>query len=306
MESSRFPVYLSKIFHNYLFMPQEDTTNAVSVQSAEIKKPYVPTEEHIIGGIDTAGYKIKNIYAISSRFVVYEVEGVHLADSCRVLILPSDDSSHSNNYSAIQPKLAEIKSVLYKCHGDELIRGRIGFAIALAIRSGPEAAIALLDALLLDINSQYTENFIKRIAYLGGAFGVLCLFGVVSVAIRLASFKGLIGPKAETLELLLFVITSGVIGGFISVSYKLKSIAFERGVTWHYFLIYGIERLVISVLASLVLLFSIKANIIFGFVKDAPSPFYGYMFFGVLAGFSETLIPDLLIKMEKQGLQAGK
>ena len=285
---------------------QPENATALTVPVTEPKKLYVAIEEHVIGGTDTAGYKIKNIYASAPKFIVYEVEGVVVADSCRVLIIHSDDSSHQDNSEAIQPKLAEIKSVLYTCHADELIKGRIGFAVALAIRSGPEAANGTLDAILTDINNQYAENFVKRIAYLGGSFGVLCLFSIISVAVRLASFKGIIGTKAETLELLLFVITSGVIGGFISVSYKLKSIAFERGVTWHLFLIYGIERLVISILASLVLLFSIKANIIFGFVKDAPSPFYGYMFFGVLAGFSETLIPDLLIKMEKQGLQAGR
>lgn len=282
-----------------------EAITTIAIQPQETKKTYVSIEEYIIGGTDIAGYKIKNIYACSPKFVVYEVAGVPMADSCRALILPSE-LPYGSNYLAIQPKLAEIKSVIYKCQNDELIKGRIGFAIALAIRSGPEAATSLLDNILLDINGQYTENFIKRIAYLGGAFGVLCFFGIISVAVRFASFKGLIGAKAETLELLLFVITSGVIGGFISVSYKLKSIAFERGVTWRYFLIYGIERLVISVLASLVLLFSIKANIIFGFVKDSPNPFYGYMLFGVLAGFSETLIPDLLIKMEKQGLQASK
>ena len=287
-------------------MQQEDNSTELTLSSVEPKKLYVAIEEHVVGGTDTGGYKIKNIYASAPKFIVYEVEGVAVADSCRVLIIHSEDCSHQSNYEAIQPKLAEIKSVLYKCQTDELIKGRIGFAVALAIRSGPEAANSSLDAILGDINNQYAENFVKRIAYLGGSFGVLCLFGIISVVVRLASFKGIIGPKAETLELLLFVITSGVIGGFISVSYKLKSIAFERGVTWHLFLIYGIERLVISILASLVLLFSIKANIIFGFVKDAPSPFYGYMFFGVLAGFSETLIPDLLIKMEKQGLQAGR
>jgi hypothetical protein len=288
-------------------MPEITTPdNAISLQDPENRKHYVAIEHHSVGGTDTGGYKIKHIYYKCLHFIVYEVEGVPAGDSCRVLILPSDELPHNDNFLAIQSNLAAIRSVLYKCHNDESIRGRIGFAITLAIRSGAEAAATLFDEIVRDINNHYKENFIKKIAYLGGAFVVLCFFGVISVTVRLASFKGIIGPKAETLELLLFVITSGVIGGFISVSYKLKSIVFERGVSWQYFLVYGIERLVISVLASLVLLFSIKANIIFGFVKDAPSPFYGYMFFGVLAGFSETLIPDLLIKMEKQGLQAGR
>lgn len=133
---------------------------------------------------------------------------------------------------------------------------------------------------------------------------MLVLFCTAASIIRVAAIEKWLDSKFETLELIFYVLTSGVIGGFISASYKLKSITFEKGISRWYFLAYGIERLVLSILASIALFFAVKANIVFGFIKDAPNPFYGYIILGILAGFSETLIPSLLTKIEKQGLEA--
>jgi len=261
-----------------------------------------------VGAKDARGNTIKHIYATSGYHCVYDIEGdIHTCCVTAIFVDPEVRYSLSldRNYELLNPKLNELKSILYKCRNDEAIKRMRGSITALGLNS-PESAIIQLDNLIGDINSNYRVNFEKKILYIGGAFGMLCLFCVISAAIRLCSINGNINPKFETLELIFYILTSGVVGGFISVSYKLKSVLFEKDISRYYFLVYGIERLVISILASIVVFFAIKANIIFGFIKDTPNPFYGYIFFAVLAGFSETLVPDLLIKIEKQGLEDKK
>jgi hypothetical protein len=279
----------------------EPILNQVDSSSAEGKAEDKKLT-HSIGGIDKHGNTIKYIYSSSYFHVLYEIDGpieqsfISFIDRGTPIA-----EQYFENLNTIKHKLNELKGVLYKCGNDDVVRNRRGTITALGLINPQEAIEQLVD-LINDINKNYREGFEKKIFYLGGAFFMLLLFCTISFIIRVKAIGGSIDSKFETLELIFYILTSGVIGGFISVSYKLKLVVFEQGISRYYFLAYGIERLVISVLASMVLFFAIKANVIFGFVKDAPNPFYGYIFLSILAGFSETLIPDLLIKIEKQGL----
>lgn len=58
------------------------------------------------------------------------------------------------------------------------------------------------------------------------------------------------------------------------------------------------ERIVISILASVIVYFCIKSNLILGICNDMETPIYGYMVFSVVAGFSETFVPNVLRKLE--------
>jgi len=282
--------------------------NDTNTEADEEYEPAFPAGTFTVGSKDTHGNIIKYIYSSSDFYAVYDTdEDIH--NCCVTIIAVNEDIKESvlydKNYDLLNPKLNELKSILYKCGNDEAIKHIRGSITALGLNN-PEHAIVQLENLITNININYKASFEKKIFYLGGSFGVLVLFCILSATIRFNAISGTINPKFETLELIFYIITSGVLGGFISVSYKLKSVVLEKDISRYYFLAYGVERLVISILASIVVFFSIKANIAFGFIKDTPNPFYGYIFFGVLAGFSETLIPDLLIKMEKQGQQEKK
>lgn len=64
--------------------------------------------------------------------------------------------------------------------------------------------------------------------------------------------------------------------------------------------IYGVERMTISILAAAISYFAIQTELIFGLAKNISNPLIGYLFFSILAGFSETLVPNILTKIEKE------
>jgi len=66
------------------------------------------------------------------------------------------------------------------------------------------------------------------------------------------------------------------------------------------FNIYAIERIFISIFASVIVYCAIRSNLAFGFVEKLPNPVVGYILFSIVAGFSETLVPNLLIKLESK------
>lgn len=106
--------------------------------------------------------------------------------------------------------------------------------------------------------------------------------------------------QCAEIRTLVFVVTAGSIGGFLSISRRLRSTVFEKDVNPSLYIIYGIERVFISIFGAIVTYFAIRSNIIFGMVKDLPEPVTGYIVFSVLAGFSETFISNLLIKLESE------
>jgi hypothetical protein len=64
--------------------------------------------------------------------------------------------------------------------------------------------------------------------------------------------------------------------------------------------IYGAERIVIAILASTIIYFAIKSDVLFGTCNKMDNPLIGYILFSFLAGFSETLVPSLMTKLEKE------
>lgn len=271
-----------------------------------MKDGHIEIHECIVGVKDHHGQTITAVYSTSAAHVIYEVDAP-ISDSCNTLFLDDTDpagyTKYWANYNLIRPTLDKLKRVLYKCGNDASVRSIRGSLIAHGLNN-PEDAKIQLQHLIDSINTNYKEIFEKRILYLGSAFLILILFCLTSAFIKYQSIEGTIDVKFKSLVLTLYVATGGVIGGFISVSYRLKNLTFEKEVDNFYFFIYGTERLVISILASIVLFMSIKSNFVFGALGSSTNATYGYILLGVVAGFSETLIPNLMEKMEKQGLQS--
>jgi len=59
--------------------------------------------------------------------------------------------------------------------------------------------------------------------------------------------------------------------------------------------LYGFERMVISICGSIIVLLAIKGGLAFEFANKS---LFSSLLISVAAGFSETLIPNLLVKIE--------
>jgi hypothetical protein len=91
----------------------------------------------------------------------------------------------------------------------------------------------------------------------------------------------------------------GSIGAFLSVCIGIKQLELnDFSIPWHNF-IWGVVRIIIGIIGAIILFFGIKSKLIFSPFSEASSSKELIFFLCALAGFSESLVPNSLRKIEK-------
>ena len=251
-----------------------------------------------VGSKDQSGYTIKKIYARGDEYVIYEIETSDIVDSLKVWI---DTIIENNNvpidyFVGIRENFTKAKNLLYKCVDKSATKAILADIVATAIESGPASANTQIAGLIQEINSEYEEQFKNRMRLLMSSLFIAAIFFCIS----LYTYLNKILVDYDHLRNLIFVAAGGSVGGFFSISIGINKIVSEKDVTkWLYFL-YGAERIIISILAAGISYFAIQADLIFGLTKNLSNPIIVFIFFSILAGFSETLVPNILTKIEKE------
>jgi hypothetical protein len=93
------------------------------------------------------------------------------------------------------------------------------------------------------------------------------------------------------------VLLCGAIGGFLSVSIGLRKLKIDPHADWRTNAQAGISRIVIAMLASVFMYFAMEAGLLFSALQQEASSF-GVYAASVIAGFSETLIPNAIRRVE--------
>jgi hypothetical protein len=256
---------------------------------------------HKIGKEDLNGYRITKIFSRSDDFVIYEIDTNIISESIRVLVYPAEQDDPNNfeeNFSKIKVDFNDVKSSLYKARRDNALKHIISSAVAMGIYGQVEDSKTSLAKIKERIDVEYREHFFNKVIFLLSCLLIVVVLSTLSflqyfnVFIKYYSKECLLCP-------LVYTATFGSIGGFLSVSMKLQKMELESGVPKYMFFVYGIERSVISIFAAIILFCLIKSKLLLGYIIELDKPIFALMTFSVVAGFSETLIPDLLGKMEK-------
>ena len=254
-------------------------------------------KSYIIGSKDKNGYVIKKILSRGDEYMIYEIETNSPAESIRLLIdtLKEEDvNGIVKNYNKVKSKFIEVKGVIYKVFNDDSIKNRIALALSAAFDGDIDGSIKSFDNLIEEINNEYNQRNKKKVYLL--LTSILFILLNVWIGIFVYWYASV---WTENVHLIIYSIICGSLGGFISLSYKMNSISFERNVDSKIYIFYGIERILISMLGSFVIFMGCKSNLIFGFINELQSNMvFGYMLLGVLAGFSENLVPNFLAKLE--------
>jgi hypothetical protein len=97
----------------------------------------------------------------------------------------------------------------------------------------------------------------------------------------------------------------GSIGGFLSISIKLRSAtySFDRCNTLQ--ILSAVSRIFISMFSAVIVYFFIQSNFLLGFLNNVPNHFLFYCF-AFIAGFSETFVPDIFGIAEKKTVDTAK
>lgn len=245
------------------------------------------------GGKDAAGNEVSRLIIRADEYVIYEIKSAAGANSMRIDVrtLVEEDDLMLKRWTEVARQYYITKRVLFKVN-DHSVRERIANIISRALSTGYSSeAVHDLKQLQKDINNTYNERIQNSLKYLGTIVSITLCF----VSISLFIYANGCFLNQENLRLLVFSATAGCIGGFFSVSTRLRLMTFEREIPSISYILYGFERMIVSICAAIVALLAIKSGLIFQFAKDS---IYGLILVAVAAGFSETLIPNLLVKME--------
>ncbi len=123
---------------------------------------------------------------------------------------------------------------------------------------------------------------------------ILVLFNI-SASLLLAS----LGSIQERFSFVFYVATCGSLGGFLSVSLNLNRLNIDPDAPWHLNAISGASRILIAMIGAIFAYFLFKADIILGIISRSETEF-AVLALSLVAGFSETLVPNILRKVESQ------
>jgi hypothetical protein len=252
-----------------------------------------------INSLDQSDNKILRILGRGDEYVIYEIESNDLVDTIKVCIdnvTEKDDSGIIKNYNEIRIKFVEVKGYLYKVVDKSAIKSIIAQILIHGITENPTEANKQFDALKITIDTQYKEQFSNKIKLLFSALFLTLLLIVFSIS----TYYNKYFYDYIHIKNLIFICTAGSVGGFFSISIGLKKIICEKEVSNWLYITYGFERIIISILASTIVYFGIKTDLFFGSINSLTSPIIGYILIAFAAGFSETLIPNLLTKIETE------
>ena len=244
-------------------------------------------------------WEITKVLVEASEYFIYEINTPNISDSLRTYIHTEEEEDKNGileHYNKIRSCISDAKRDMYKALDPVVYKGRVAHLISQALNGDPNEAKTQFAKLVEEVNKEYRDQFENRVRYVLTA--LLAVFVCIGLSITIYTTNIL---DIKNLHQFIYIATAGSIGGFVSVSRRLKDTVFERDVWSGIFVFYAIERIVVAIFASIVVFFAIKCNLAFGFFNNKnQNPLYGYIVFSLVAGFSETFLPNLLIKLENK------
>lgn len=250
----------------------------------------------VIGARDYTGNTITKIFSRGDEYAIYEIKTATISDSIKVLIDTEKeyDETLTKRFDEVRVNFSKIKGLLYKVNDDTSVKTRIAHIMAHALCGQTQVSNNEFINLINEINQSYREQFNNRLRYLITILLVTLVLIVYSIYI----YRKNLFVDMPVIRSLIFVVTAGSMGGVLSVSRRLRKTIFEKDVHAALYIIYGFERAFIAISGAVILYFAMKSNLAFGTTNEFAHPVMGYVVFSIVAGFSETLIPNLLVKLE--------
>ncbi len=241
------------------------------------------------------GRRIKIVILQTETFVVY-------LDEDEVIQWYTDGYSEFNDeFGAIANKISYWESLVNKTFTKA---DAYDYKCLLA-----EAYARILDDGNADMANSIIETTVQRIkkhgsellkqTYILSALGFTLI--LIASLIACSLFKNVLLSKFITPDGYEILMTSlfGGIGAFVFVIFRLKEYKPEIEISRRIHQIDGFLRIFYGIISGLVICIAIKANIVFGFLKEVPAQTTYFSFFlGIIAGASEVLIPNLVKQME--------
>lgn len=292
----------------------EEDGNVVLIDSSAKAANDTPTKEerekykqeqqeriskYVSGGTDLAGNKIKKVYSRGDEYVIYEVANLPPHESMLVFIdtIIEENTSLIERYHSSKEHFDKFISNCYKYNCPSIYKKRAASVMSATILGKNDPKVDNFASINTDIKNDYENIMLGRNLYQAGAISLSLLFMMIAFIIYLNRDAPSIISN-HFVPVIIYAATFASIGGFISVSLKIKSLHTDRELNKKVYFFYGAERILLSMLAGVLVYFMVKGNIIFGFMNTNSDISFSIYVICALSGFSETLIPNTLRNLE--------
>lgn len=244
-----------------------------------------PLTEYNEGNI-FEGQVITRLYSAKSDYMIYE------GDNSGDVTIYTDIPELRKRCSKICIEISLITEYLKTKSEKKKFVDQIGLAYSEVIENNIDEAKAICKKILERIEI-YKRN-IGKFYYMLSCLSLVLFNFIFSYFLKKFEFIPEIIP-------LYYVITYSSIGGFLSVARNIRSIQIDStDFGWFQFM-YGTLRILISMFSGLIIYVLIKSGLLLPQLNLQENIFITYTI-AVIAGFSETLVPNLLTKIETEKL----
>lgn len=245
------------------------------------------------GAIDQSANKIVNVLASGNEYSIYEIETDIPENRLRVLIDGFDEASENiliEKFNYVKQNYITAKSLLYRSSNYNLMKNRVAHSLATIFTSNIQDPNKIFTDLIEEIRKEYKTILWRKTVFLLPCYLFLLILGVnFLINSYHSNYLG-----SEIITNLLKFITATCIGAVFSITSTSNKIRFEVEPNTLYYILIGVERLILAILSGIILFIAIRTKILFS--ETINTNIYLTLFLGFISGFSETFIPNLLNK----------
>ncbi|OFX16709.1 MAG: hypothetical protein A2033_12860 [Bacteroidetes bacterium GWA2_31_9] len=269
-----------------------------------MKDTFENINEIVTGFKIQKGQTVGSVFNKTENYVIYEIKETNK------ITYKTSPKFQDTTYE-IAVKLDKVESYLDR---DNVLWKKYKNTLAdiyfLALENKSKGAEGLLDSILPELENEIDSY--SKIYYLIPC--IIIIIGMIAISAIVKTFNFYVSINAidgcfidGTLAHMIYIATFGGIGGLLSVAININKHQdkIKSRLNWGPRTYAGMFRMLVAMLSGLILYFIIKSKIIIiGFDKDLNNNYNPYILYtlAIIAGFSENLIPDLMKKVEGDGI----
>lgn len=226
---------------------------------------------------------ITRLYSAKPDYLIFE------GNKCGEVTVATENKELRRRCSEIGTRISVITEYLVTKNQKRKFVDQIGLAFSEAIEGNIEEAQKILDKLIERIEL-YKGN-LGKFYYLISCLGVVLIAIILSYLLNKYKFIPEIIPH-------FIIMTYAAIGGFLSTAKDLRKIHIDSSDFGWFQVFYGSTRILISMFSGLIIYVLVKSEIVLPNLNHENNIYVVYIL-AIAAGFSESMIPNLLKKVEK-------
>jgi hypothetical protein len=268
-------------FHKELHKEQEE-------EEKKKKKDYSLFKE----GDSISGYKIKEIFYFSKNYIIYTPKEY----KNKVVYDYNDKKICISVLSPISAKITEICGLKRKLKNKSKYNSAIASAFVECFDGNSDKGLEILEKIEKHVKNDFIND--AKIDYLTCTILFILINTIISMALYYTNNYANYGVLKEYF----YIATFGSYGGFLSTILKVNKLNFKDYEYRNLLCFLSVSRVFLSMLSSVIIYILIKSNLLIGIANNANNVYVFYIF-AVVAGYSETFIPDILTKIESNSTQ---